>query len=391
MPFKALDLFCCAGGMSEGLRRAGFEVTGVDIRDLAKYYRGGRFVQGDALSFPLEGFDYVHASPPCQSHSSLRHLHPEKSYPDLIEPIRERLKAWGGPWSIENVPGAPLGGAVLVVLCGTMFGLQTPDGRAEIRRHRLFELSFCPDRQPPACRHGGVSGEGRPGQLFGEEQAPALVLGVYGGAPQLAQHRTRDRKRREALSVTGSGLDSNRERWARRALSVTGNSPEMKLAGWTGRPARCGVTGCRRAAVLVHRSGELGYAGPDLPVCQECYDAQAEHYAAAIENREPRKVLTVTGHTPVDNTGRRVICGAGGKAMSGGMSEPQGMRKRRAMSVTGSRETFSIAEARAAMGMEEPWDKLPMKYLSQAIPPVYGEWIGRQALRYLSHRSSSPR
>lgn len=74
---RALDLFCCAGGMSEGLRRAGFEVTGVDIRDLAKYYRGGTFVQADALTFPFDGFDFVHASPPCQAHSSLQHLHRE--------------------------------------------------------------------------------------------------------------------------------------------------------------------------------------------------------------------------------------------------------------------------------------------------------------------------
>ena len=28
---RALDLFCCAGGASEGLHRAGFDVTGMDI------------------------------------------------------------------------------------------------------------------------------------------------------------------------------------------------------------------------------------------------------------------------------------------------------------------------------------------------------------------------
>jgi hypothetical protein len=85
---------------------------------------------------------------------------------------------------------------------------------------------------------------------------------------------------------------------------------------------------------------------------------------------------------------RKVVCVGGGKAMSGGMAEPQGMRRRRhVMSVTGAtpqentvrnqvRTTFSTEDARAAMGI----DWMPMKYLSQAIPPAYGEWIGRQAL-----------
>lgn len=126
--------------MSEGLRRAGFDVVGVDLMP-QPHHRGGEFVQADALTFPLKGFDFIHASPPCQAHTALRHLHPTREYPCFIDAIRERLQQSGVPWSIENVPGAPLArppGGSLVMLCGTMFGLETPDGRAEIRRHRLY-------------------------------------------------------------------------------------------------------------------------------------------------------------------------------------------------------------------------------------------------------------
>lgn len=290
---KALDLFCGAGGMSVGLERAGFEVTAVDIRPLAKHHRGGVFVQADALTFPLEGFDFIHASPPCQAHSALRALHPGREYPDHIAEVRERLQASGARWSVENVPGAPLGGAFLVVLCGTMFGLVTPDGSAEIRRHRLFELSFCPARRPPPCRHGGGRADGAQGRLFEVDGAE-----------------------RDVLTVVGTGLDNNRERHARRALSVTGHTAEISPTNW----------------------GE-------------------------------RKVLTVTGHTPVDNTrpGRR-------RAMSVTGETPQTNAVRNQ-----ERTTFSAGDARAAMGI----DWMSMKYLSQAIPPAYGEWIGRQAMEAL--------
>ena len=117
---RALDLFCCAGGASEGLRRAGFEVVGVDIEPQPHY--PFEFHQADALTFPLDGFDFIWASPPCQAYTLCQRIQ-KNEHPDLVAPIRERLHANGAPYCIENVPGAPL--VEPIELCGTMFGLRT--------------------------------------------------------------------------------------------------------------------------------------------------------------------------------------------------------------------------------------------------------------------------
>lgn len=207
---RALDLFCSAGGVSMGLHRAGFDVTGVDIRKQRRY--PFRFVHADALDFPLEGYDFIWASPPCQAFTSLRHMPTAREHPNLIPETRARLVASSIPYCIENVEGAPLGeSGYLIMLCGTMFGLGTSDGRAELRRHRLFETSFSIPLRP-ACQHG---------------------YGTIG-----------------SLSVCGDYAEVNANRQGcRSVLSVTGDSASGKT----------------------------------------------------------RKVVTVCGHTPVDNTARPVI------------------------------------------------------------------------------------
>jgi DNA (cytosine-5)-methyltransferase 1 len=127
-----------------GLHRAGFEVVGVDIE--AQPHYPFEFHQADALTFPLDGFDFIWASPPCQAHSKTRAI-TGKTYPDLIPQTRARLKEKGGLWAIENVPGAPLHNPIM--LCGTMFGLQ-------VIRHRHFETSF-PMFVPECGKHGSTN------------------------------------------------------------------------------------------------------------------------------------------------------------------------------------------------------------------------------------------
>lgn len=125
-----------------GYHLAGFDVVGVDIEPQPNY--PFEFHQADALEFPLDGFDAIHASPPCQAYSVLQKRN-GGTYPELIEPTRARLAATGVPYIIENVIGAPLIDPIM--LCGTMF----PELR--VIRHRLFELSGLTVPQPDHPKH----------------------------------------------------------------------------------------------------------------------------------------------------------------------------------------------------------------------------------------------
>ena len=145
---RLLDLFCGAGGAAMGYSRAGFEVVGVDVNPQPHY--PFEFHQADALTFPLEGFDVIHASPPCQRRSRATSWRGSReSWPDLLIPTLERLRSEACvPWIVENVPEA---GALLpsLLLCGTAFGLP-------VIRHRRFGLSWdLPDLTPP-CAHERV-------------------------------------------------------------------------------------------------------------------------------------------------------------------------------------------------------------------------------------------
>lgn len=115
-----------------GYHRAGFEVVGVDIKPQKNY--PFEFHQADALEFPLDGFDVIHASPPCHAYSVCSNIHTcrGKDYPKLIDAVRGKLLDSGKKFVIENVVGAPLLSAFM--LCGLMFNLK-------VLRHRLFETN----------------------------------------------------------------------------------------------------------------------------------------------------------------------------------------------------------------------------------------------------------
>lgn len=204
---RVLDLFCNAGGAGMGYRRAGFEVFGVDLHRHKNYpfafHRGDAIavlealLRGDKVSFTrrdgtivfltLADFDFIHASPPCQGYTALRHAPGTKGAPLMIDSVRTLLALTGLPWTIENVEEARWAMIDPITLCGSMFGLGAQG--CQLRRHRLFESNI--GLTAPSCQH-----DARP------------VIGVYGG-----------HARRRAASAGGRGTRDEWEGGHRAAMS----------------------------------------------------------------------------------------------------------------------------------------------------------------------------
>jgi DNA (cytosine-5)-methyltransferase 1 len=279
---RALDLFCCAGGATRGLQQAGFHVTGVDHNPQPRYV-GDRFVQADALTFPLEGYDFIWASPPCQAFSSLRALQKAKSYPNLIPQTRARLMATWTPWCIENVERAPLGDSGnLIMLCGTMFGLRIPSGDAELRRHRCFETSF-PIVLRPECRHGVPISKviTITGHTPVEPRSQLRTISVVGqkGLPGLSHARA------AIITVAGTHARNSKacntsqaENRMVRTVSITGSTPQTNVV--------------RNRERRTFTTAEAGYAmGIDWMTMKGLSQAIPPAYAKFIGDRAMQVIL----------------------------------------------------------------------------------------------------
>lgn len=208
---RALDLFCGAGGASRGLALAGFDVTGVDNRPQPNYPYP--LIVADAMTFPLEGYDLIWASPPCQAYSWAS-AHLGERYKKLVPAVRIMLQKAGTPYIIENVVGAPM--IRPITLCGRMFDLA-------LIRHRQFESNL-PIRAPKHKPHGGtvknkdfvcVAGHGGSGRRalhlwksamgidwMTENELTQAIPPIY--SQYLAQQVLRRWLHSEASSTTGS-------------------------------------------------------------------------------------------------------------------------------------------------------------------------------------------
>ncbi len=180
---RALDVMRRAGGTGMGLHLAGFEVTGIDVEDMAGVYPF-KFIHGDGIDYASEHgaeYDLIVAGPPCQYDAMLTAgTNAGKfTYPDLLEPTRAALLSTGRPFIIEQPPGrATKRMRVDLKLCGEMFGL-------DVIRHRNFEIHGVEVPQPAHIPHRGRVAGMRHGVWY--EGPYFAVYGEGGGKGSVAQ------------------------------------------------------------------------------------------------------------------------------------------------------------------------------------------------------------
>lgn len=158
---KILHLFADVGVEDEVLHTFG-DVVRVGIDPEPNPF--STVIQADARSPPLtETFDLAVAHPPCQRFSIATPgggTDPTE-HPDYIDDARDACRELAEHYIIENVPQAPLRGAV--EFHGGMFGMA-------IHYPRAFETSFRVSRPEPRSRwrptDGPLAEQGTPGRAW---------------------------------------------------------------------------------------------------------------------------------------------------------------------------------------------------------------------------------
>lgn len=163
---RAVELFGGEGISALGYALAGWRVDLVE-NDPARIANAVQHPlitvhEGDATTWPLDGYDVVTGGPPCTDHTETAAL-AERTRGGvagtgwMLLHTLDRVRTWaaeqpGRAYVIENVEGARRHFANPIKLCGTMFDIT--DGEWTLQRHRYFE-SNVPLLAPGPCRHAG--------------------------------------------------------------------------------------------------------------------------------------------------------------------------------------------------------------------------------------------
>lgn len=161
---RLLDLCCGEGLAAWGYWLSGrfSEIVGVDTNPEMRTRYSFDFVCGDMLTLDYEflsGFDFIHASPPCQAYSHVTPKWARGNHMRLVAATHLMLYASGKPYCIENVPGAKKELRPNLCMNGGYFGLPSD-------RPRFFHVSTL-----------------APGRLL---RKPSEVIQVHGGTASKA-------------------------------------------------------------------------------------------------------------------------------------------------------------------------------------------------------------
>ena len=203
---RLLDLFGGEGLASLGYALAGFDVTAVEIDPdrIANHVRHPHVtvVEGDATTYPLDGFDVVAGSPPCTDHTTLAVVAEQARGGAagtgwMLGHTIARCQRWaaesGGLYVIENVEGARYDMPNPMKLCGSMFNLT--DGGYLLRRHRYFASNVLL-MTPGPCRCHGRKSIGVYGDADTIDDRVASSLARRAKSPQADLRAGKERARR---------------------------------------------------------------------------------------------------------------------------------------------------------------------------------------------------
>ena len=311
-----IDLFCGAGGLSEGLRQAGFDIlAGNDIDShagatFAATHPDAKFLPGsiyeltpqdflDATALKKGQLDCLAGGPPCQGYSVYNHqrgMHDERShlFKEYLRIVQGLMPKW---LVMENVTGIMSAGegeafqAVLAGIRGLGYNVEAKILRAEdygVPQERRRVVFIGNRVGAPINWPTKTHGEGRlPLTTIKDalSDLPALANGEDNGVTKYRTHPTSDFQRELRR---GSSMVHNHSASKLGAINIARMQHIPQGGSWRDVPHDLLPAGMKRAKRSDHtkRYGRMRWDGQSCTVLTKC----DIHWGAYIHPEQDRSI-----------------------------------------------------------------------------------------------------